>query len=433
MSKILLFLCLYLPFQLALNPAEGIDLASGRVFIIIMFFLWLADSLKNKQLFIKNNLQTRLIVIFLFWNALSLTVAQNTDWSLRKLLFLLSIFPIYFIASALINDLEKAKRAAKYLVAGGFAAALIGIAQFLLQFVWGLERTYQFWANNVIAPFLGKSFSAAVLQNPSWLVNISGQNYLRATSVFPDPHMLSFYLGMSGAMCLGLILAGEKKKILWIIFATIIMADLLTFSRGGYLGIFCAAVVFLIIFWKKISRKAKKIFLLVAIFFATMLSFSNPISQRFFSSFDFKEGSNAGRIETWRKAIGVIKGNPWAGAGLGNYPLEIKPTADYREPIYAHNAYLDVIAETGVLNGLVFVGIMIVGAVKFFKKSKSDLFFIGGFLAIVIFSVHSLVETPLYSSSVLPLFLIIISFSNIKNEGKNVSLREIWHSQKKNI
>jgi O-antigen ligase len=161
-------------------------------------------------------------------------------------------------------------------------------------------------------------------------------------------------------------------------------------------------------------------FLLVAIFLAVALSFANPVSQRFFSSFDFKEGSNAGRIETWGKALEIIRNKPWLGAGLGNYPLEIKPTADYREPIYAHNIFLDVAAETGVLNGLIFAGIILASARGFLKKAKNDLFFVGGFLALVVFFSHSLVENPLFSLSVLPLFLIILSFSNIKNERKNI-------------
>jgi len=48
--KLLLILSLYLPFQLALNLAPGIDLASIRILILILFFLWLAQGLKNKKL-----------------------------------------------------------------------------------------------------------------------------------------------------------------------------------------------------------------------------------------------------------------------------------------------------------------------------------------------------------------------------------------------
>ena len=420
MFNFFLFLCLYLPFQLALNPAEGVDLASGRVFIILLFFVWLAQSLKNKKLIIGKNMQTGLVATFLFLSALSIAVAQNADWSLRKLLFLLSFFPVYFVASALIDDLEKAKRVAKYLVAGGFVAAAIGIIQFLLQFVWGLEKTYQFWADYVIIPFLGKSFSLAVLQNPSWLVNISGQNFLRATSVFPDPHMLSFYLGMTGAICLGLIFSVKKNNFLWVAFAVMMTADFLTFSRGGYLGIFAAILTLIIIFWSRMGRKFKSVFLVIAVFVAVLFFIPSPVSQRFFSSFDLREGSNAGRIETWRAAWKVIESKPFLGAGLGNYPLEIKPTADYREPIYAHNAFFDVAAESGILNGMVFAGIIIFAAKNFWKKKKESVFFVGGFLTLIIFSVHSLVETSIYSASVIPLFLIIISFSNIKTNEENI-------------
>lgn len=441
MFKFFLFLCLYIPFQLALNPMEGIDLASGRVLIIILFLFWLANGLKNKKVIIKNSLQTWLIAAFLLFSALSIAVAQNTDWSIRKLFFLLSIFPIYFVSSALVDDAEKAKKTARFIVAGGFMAAIIGIGQFLAQFIWGLEKTYQFWADYIIAPFLGKSFSQAVLQNPSWLVNISGNDFLRATSVFPDPHMLSFYLGMAGALCLGLILTAEKnKKFWWLALITILAADFLTFSRGGYLGIFCAIAALLFVFWRKASWKFKKIFLALGVVLLIILAVPNPVSQRFFSSFNLKEGSNAGRIEIWQQAMEVIKNNIGIGVGIGNYPLEIKPSADYREPIYAHNAYLDVAVEIGMFGILAWLGIILSAGMSFIKKSKTETFFIGGFLALVIFAAHSLVETAIYSSTVLPIFLIIISLSNIKNEGKNVSLREIpalpagrWHSQKKNI
>ena len=416
MFKVFLFLCLYLPFQLAINPAEGIDLASGRVLIIILLLIWLADSLKNKKLVIKNTLQLWIVVVFLLGNALSMVAAQNIEWSGRKLLFLFSIFPIYFVASALINDTKKAKKTAEFIVAGGFIAAIIGIGQFLSQFIWGLEKVYQFWAEYIIVPFLGKSFSQAVLQNPSWLVNVSGKTFLRATSVFPDPHMLSFFLGMAGALCLGLALSAKKNKTSWIFFIIILIADFLTFSRGSYLGIFCAILALLFIFWRQANQKTKKISLMLSLFLIILLVVPSPISQRFSSIFNLKEGSNMGRIEIWQQAAEIIKNNPWTGVGIGNYPLEIKPTANYREPIYAHNAYLDIAAEAGLFVFLAWLGIILSAGISFFKKAKKEIFFLGGFLAIVIFAAHSLVETAIYSSVVLPIFLIIVSLSTTQNE-----------------
>ncbi|MFZ2882399.1 MAG: hypothetical protein WA019_04970, partial [Candidatus Moraniibacteriota bacterium] len=63
--KLLLAFCFYLPFQIALNPSAEIDLASGRVFILLLLFSWLAESLKNKQLIIKNSGINFFIVSFL--------------------------------------------------------------------------------------------------------------------------------------------------------------------------------------------------------------------------------------------------------------------------------------------------------------------------------------------------------------------------------
>src|SRR4030042_5244763 len=175
--KLFLLFCLYLPFQLALNPAAGVDLASGRVFIILLFLLWLIYGLKNKRLFIPFKIQTLLILSFLFLSAFSLFWAENLDWGIRKLLFLFSIFPVYFIIGGVGNAYMRSlhiHKIVKFLVWGAGIAAAIGIIQFLLQFIIGLDATAALWRNYVTPLFLGKSFTQAVLEYPSWLVNIGG-------------------------------------------------------------------------------------------------------------------------------------------------------------------------------------------------------------------------------------------------------------------
>lgn len=417
MYKSLLILALYLPFQVALNPASGIDLASIRIFILVLFFVWLADGLKNKKVIISNNIQAWLVIIFLFLNLLSVIVARNTDWSIRKLLFLFSIFPIYFIASTVIKNQERMVKIAKALVASGTVAAILGIMQFFLQFIFGQEAIYSFWAEYLAVPFLGESFAQAVLENPSWLVNVSGHTYLRAAAVFPDPHMLSFYLGLLIPFAVSLFLIARKK---WLFFSctALIVADLLTFSRGGYLGLFAGLVAALALFWNKLEGKYKIGFGSIFILSIAFMLIPSPISQRAYSIFNLKEGSNKGRLEIWRDAAGVIEKKPLLGAGVGNYALEIKPSAGYREPIYAHNTYLDITAETGIVNGLAWIGILFFSGFGFWRKAKQDHLFCAGLVSVVIFSTHSMVETAIYSPAVLTLLLIIISFSNIKTENE---------------
>ncbi|KKR21826.1 MAG: O-antigen polymerase [Candidatus Moranbacteria bacterium GW2011_GWA2_39_41] len=431
MFNIFLLILLYLPFQLALNPVSGVDLASIRVLILALFFVWLAQGLKKKSIQLNNNLQTWLVASFLFLNLFSALVARNSDWSVRKLLFLFSIFPIYFVASQLISSRERLYKVVRVIVVSASGIAVIGIVQFLLQFAIGWKSTFAFWAKFVIMPFLGSSFGEAVLKNPSWLVNIGGQTYLRATSLFPDPHMLAFYLGLSLPLAFWLMLYTDKRKKLAMLGCCLILiADLLTFSRGGYIGLSFGLIFVGIFFWKKIEHKYKIVTAGVLLAGLLIMLVPSPISQRFVSSFDLQEGSNQGRLAMWEKATEVIAQHPLLGVGIGNYSLEVNPTATYRNSIYAHNTYLDIAVETGIVNMLVWLGILLVTGLGFLQKSKHENLFFFGAISLVIFSVHSLVETAIYSPVVLTLFLIIISFYNVETRHCLVSTGQAKQNEK---
>jgi O-antigen ligase len=422
MYKLLLLFCLYIPFQIALNPAEGVDLASGRVFILILALTWLISALKNRRLCVPARIQTFLIASFLFLNAFSLLWARNSDWGLRKLLFLLSLFPIYFIVADILSATTLSERSeskggtkiVKCLVWGAGLAALVGLIQFSLQFVWGLNNVLKFWAGSVAPIFLGTAFSQAVLAYPSWLVNLGGKTIFRAISTFPDPHMFSIYLGMALPLALGLSFSG-KKKIYLILLLVILLADLLTFSRGGYIGL-ASGLMFFVIFivWSK-KIKIKKVlagFALGIVFLIFILN--SPIGNRFLTSFNAKEGSNQGRLEMWKEAVDIIESNP-LGVGLGNYALEIKATADYREPFYAHNFYLDIAAETGIINAIIWIALIVfsISALTLNpspQRGEGNLR-LGMAVSLVIFSAHSLFETALFSVQALPFLLIIIALS----------------------
>lgn len=413
-QKILLFFCVYIPFQLAINPAQGIDLASGRIIVLLLFGVWLLVGFKNKRIILPFKIQTLLLLSFLFLNSFSLIFAQNIGWSGRKLFFLLSFFPIYFIAASVAENKKGYKKIAAYLVFGAGLSAVIGLIQFLLPFIFNQATVLRTWAK-IIIPFLGTSFSQSVLENSSWLVNLSGHTVFRAISFFPDPHMLSFYMSLTMPWALALYFSSGKRNNTFLVFFALILAtDLLTFSRGGYMGLLAGVICALMFSWKTINRKSKQ-GLLAAIILMTLISLTpNPISKRFFSSFNLFEGSNQGRIETWSQSTEVIRNNPLTGVGLGNYPLEIKPSADYREPIYSHNLYLDIAAESGLLNAAVWILLIVASIIAFLRKARDNRFHLAGAVSLVMFSAHSIFETPLFSIHILPLLLIIIALSATK-------------------
>lgn len=410
---------LYLPFQVAINPLEGVDLASIRILIPLIFLLWLLKSLKKKKINIPNNITTALILSFIFLSGFSLAVATNTGWGVRKLFFLLNIFVLYFV----ISDIKEVGtvKLLKFLTWGALISATIGTIQFFLQFIFGINETISIWQKTII-PFLGKSFSEAVLSNSSWLVNASGHTLMRSVAFFPDPHMFSFYLGMSALIAFSLYLR-LNKKIYLISFLIILLADFLTFSRGGYLGLLLGTLFGIIFFQKKYIKftkiQTKKLLLFIPIVFviASFLIFtSNPVSDRFYSSFDISEGSNSKRIELWEKSLEIIEKNYMFGVGLGNFALSIKPSAHYREPIYSHNLYMDIAAETGLLNAIIVVSLLIFSMLTLVKRfnKENNVIYLGLASSLMVFSIHSIFETALFSVHILPLFILILGLSNTK-------------------
>lgn len=405
-QRLFLILCLFLPFQFALNPFPGIDLAIIRVLIPLLFIICIY---KNHKIF-KDNSQ---ITIFLFILStlflFSLAFSENIYWSLRKLLFLASFLPLYFIALSFLQIKKNQIATIKFLSLGGILLAMIALAQFFSQFYFGLEYIYVFWSHHVIPFFLGKEFSQMVLAYPSWLVGIRETTLMRAFAIFPDPHMFAYYLEMLLPWTIALSSESSKyRKILFLGSLIIFLADILSFSRGSYIALIAGSLMVLPLVTMRVRIK-----IFIAIALITAISFyipQNPVSQRLTSSFDAQEGSNQGRLLNWQQGLEIIRQNPF-GVGIGMYPLAVDPEADYRTPIYAHNLYLDLAAEIGIPAMVIFIFIIISAFNNYWLAARREPFFVAGVACITIFAVHSLVETPLYSVHVLPLILIFLALS----------------------
>ncbi len=410
-------LIFYLPFQIALNPGGGFDLSSLRIFIVLFFLFWLVIK-KPRFVF---NLQSIGLLLFLFLIGLSLIKADNVFLGIRKMVYFLSIFPLYFITFSLVDNFRKSKKIIQGLVISAGVFALIGLIQFLSQFVFGLERVYYFWANNILPVFSGFNLGTLILAYPSWLVNIKGETIMRVFSLFSDPHMLSFYLGL--ILPLIIFYSVKNKKYLYLYFV-IFLALCLSFTRGAYLAIIISLLVLSFLFWRYLAHKKMALVLL-----ASLLIFIipiSPISDRFYSSFDLNEGSNLGRLEMWQEAKSLGFENIWQGIGLGNYYLSIDPDFGYRNPITAHNLYLDIFSETGLFTLMVLLFLIFGTIWQMFKKIKKfdfnrekKILLAGLISSLVYFSVHSFFETAIYHPSVLALFMIVLGLSTALIRDEN--------------
>lgn len=409
-------LCALLPLQFALNPTTAVDLAIIRVIIPLLFLVRLFYAIKNKKLFERKIFLNYCILGFLFLAVISMLFSPNIQWSLRKLAFLFSFFPLYFIASFLLNDKRRERLTVSALVFGASIASVFALTQFCLQFLLGIDRVCSFLAKFIIPFFLGNNFSKEVLAYPSWLVNSGGTTYMRAFAPFPDPHMLSYYVGMLFPWSIALWATAQTKlhKIFFLLAAVLLgLCDIATFTRGGYLALTVAALVVMPLVSKQTVKK-----IIFGVCFFVLLFFivpknpaTNPVAGRVVSTFNINEGSNQGRIAMWKLALSTISKHP-QGVGIGAYPLSIDPDATYRTPIYAHNAYLDIAVELGFIAMIVFIIILAASIRSFWLASRKSHFYVAGVASLIIFAIHSLVENPFYSVHVLPLLLILFAISS---------------------
>lgn len=403
---------LVLPLQIALSPTTSIDLPLSRVLVPALILLWLIVSLMQRKLFVSLTAQATFLVLFVASALLSFAAAQNLEWAARKTLFLLTYAPLFFLVAALLHEYggKAVKILTRTLVWSGALGAATALFQFCGQFVIGLDPMLTLW--RALTPFvLGGAFGEAVITHNSWLVNVAGANIFRAVGFFPDPHIAAFFFGLIAPFAYALFHSERKKQYL-IIFFILLCADILTFSRGGYIGLIAGAGAWMLCAQATLSV-AQKRFAALALASVLLVLFivPNPFSERLASVARLSEGSNIERLRNWAEAGHVIANNPAFGVGIGNYPLEIDPSATYRTPFYAHNTYLDVMAELGALGLFAWLAFLFFIARGFVRHVHHKHIAMAGTASIAIFATHSLVETPLFSVHVLPLLMVIAALS----------------------
>lgn len=404
-----------LPFQFALAPTTGVDLAVIRPVTLGIVVLWLIHGLQRKKIFVPPLLPLFLVSGFLFVTIGSGVWSENGLLALRKGLFLFSFFPICILLTAWFEEQPGSReRLLKAFVGGAFLAASSGILLFLAQFIFGVERVFAFLTQTLLPFFLGPAFAQAVAEHPSLLVNISGATILRASGVFPDPHMFAFYLGMAAPLALSFsLMALPSQRMLWrSMFVLILLADLLSFSRGAYAGLVIGGLVFLFtsgVLHRFRLRQKGRMLALSAL--CLVVLGTSPVGTRFLSSFSQNDGSNVERLRLWQEAFGHIAERPLFGVGLGNYATLVNPGASLRDPIYVHSLFLDIAVETGLLGLTFFIALLSLamwGAYTRFRKER-DWVALSLVTSLALFSAHSFFETPLFSVHVLPALLLLLA------------------------
>ncbi len=397
-TTILTLFAATLPFQVTLGTA------SARIIAMLTVALWVAACIHAQRIYIAR-VPTILIALFFSTIALGAIVASDTHWLLRKAIFLATFFALFFV----MVDTSYAQRMLRIVLISGTIAAAGALSLWSAQFILGADTIMRFWQTTLAPIFFGISMSDTLATYSSAYVNIAGTDLLRLAGTLPDPHVAALFFALLTPFALhNTIRKHGAQRIAYALSALVLIAAVgATFTRGAYIALLVTAITWYII-WILHTARRKRIVRFIAgtllMGAIAALAWHSPLGARLASSFSTDDGSVAARLLIWDDAKMLITKHPITGVGLGNYPLAINPHAAYRDPYYAHNLFLDIAAEMGVIAALLFAGLLFAALLRSIRIQHY-----AHTAAIAIYSIHGLFDTALFSAHVLPLILIIIA------------------------
>lgn len=175
----------------------------------------------------------------------------------------------------------------------------------------------------------------------------------RIKGLFENSNDLALHLVTMIPLAVALGLSGRnpiKKLIYFGVTGLMVGAVVVTFSRGGFIGLLAATFVLVRRLGKKnrVATTAALVFAVILFIGLAPGAFSNRLSTIFNSAADLT-GSSSQRTEVLKRSVWVALRYPVFGVGLGNFY--------HKSPrnLETHNAYTQVAAEMGLAAGVIYV------------------------------------------------------------------------------
>jgi O-antigen ligase len=196
--------------------------------------------------------------------------------------------------------------------------------------------------------------------------------YGRATGTVGDPNELAAALlvglAIAVAFAVNRHISNPLRAMAAGAAALCLTGILLSLSRGGLIGVAAALVIAVILGgrWRRRVLAICGMFAVLAVgYFAFFASL--PAKQRVL---DVAGGGGTGRLDLWTVGLRMIEAHPLNGVGTSQFAVSsvhylLRPgliengAFILTTPKVAHNTYLNIVAELGIVGGVLFVGILL--------------------------------------------------------------------------
>ncbi len=312
--------------------------------------------------------------------------------SFKFLIIINLINLIYFFFFHSLNDFE----AIKYFLARSVQFSVISISVFIYKDFY--KKIFLKYVSYIIFIVLFIGF----LRHPNLFEG-------RYSGIIWNPNALSSFSVIALAM---LFFSNHKKKVIdYFIMISFVVFSIASGSRGALLGI---GLMYFLAYG--ISYKNILYFILSLIIYFSILNFDFDTSFHRFAAQDLLND----RILQFKYAILSIENRLFTGYGLDKYayldkslvPIHLKSSI-----IGAHNGYLSLLTQYGILFGFILLYIIIYKSYTLFFYFKGMIFEYGFYLYIIIYTlVASIYESLIVGINEFHTILFWLSLTYLSHE-----------------
>jgi len=375
-----------------------LDILIEFCYLAAIFFtpIYLAVFLNNNNVFELNKIVLfKILTLLLLLFSLLKLALPNIKYQIRHLiswffLYKYLFIPFLFLLSLIITTIFSQNIEISFY---GLHSRYQGLYSYFFYFLFFLLLLVNIKTIREIKRMIITAVISSFFVSLYGLVQMAGFDFMdwteptfitgRATSTLGQPNFLASYLLLVIPLSVYLIIKTNKFLIrfFWIItFLFQILCLFFTYSRGGWVGLVLGTIltglIYLwiikknVLFFLKNKKYIKFILLfasLLVICMVCLLSRSDFFRHRIKSSFDFKSGSVAVRINFWQAGWQAFKKNPILGYGLetqGEVFVEYykKDWAVYGNvnvyPNRAHNLFFDILLSSGLVGLIAYLALL---------------------------------------------------------------------------
>lgn len=334
---------------------------------------------------------------------------RRVSWSTSLLFTISAMLPLTSITRVLlgsVTDFQELWRTLYFAVVL-IALGLLGVCNFS-------RSTYvRFLKTQCFLSGLSMLLGIIMAVDPSAFGPISsafrllsgGGSTFRAHSPFGGPNIL----GALGAVVTPIMVGLSGTQARLAVFAFGMAATTLTGSKTAFLSLLAGLVFYWMLSFPRRPIRSIAGTILVVILVSLCTRYVPRLSQFWSGSFGLQSGGS-GRLAIWKETVYLISEKPIVGWGKDYFFLEL---SEFGVPFLAHNLWLELILDFGILVGLPFAFALVVCLYRMVYASMRNVRMLGPFAAaVVIFAFTAMGDYIYWEPRCIVVFVLLLASMN---------------------